>query len=63
MLRALINGNKELAKTLALYGAYGAMSVSGKLPTRLFLGAYKECCNLGKDEFRLALAKLFFFHI
>ncbi|MDT7970956.1 MAG: hypothetical protein RQ842_10320, partial [Vulcanisaeta sp.] len=63
MLRALINGNKELAKALALRGA---ASVAEKLPTRLFLEAYKECkenCNLGKDEFRHALARLFFLHV
>jgi len=60
MLHALINGNKELAKALALYGA---ARFAGKLPARLFLEACKECCNLGKDEFRLAIAKLFFFHV
>jgi hypothetical protein len=60
MLHALINGNKELAKALALDGA---VSFAGKLLGRLFLEAYKACCDLGKDEFRLALAKLFFYHI
>jgi hypothetical protein len=63
MLRALIIGNKELAKALALYGAYGAVSIAGKLPARLLLEAYKECCDLDKDEFRLAIARLFFFHV
>jgi hypothetical protein len=64
LLRGLINGNKELAKALALYGAiYGS---SKKLLTRLYLEVYKECkecCDLGKDEFRLALARLFFLHV
>jgi len=60
MLHALINGNKELAKALALDEA---ASVSKKLPTRLLLEAYKACCDLGKDEFRLALARLFFLHV
>jgi hypothetical protein len=63
MLRGLINGDKELAKALALHGA---IISSSKLPARLFLGAYKECresCDLGKDEFRHALAKLFFRHV
>jgi hypothetical protein len=63
ILHALINGNKELAKALALVGAtYG----SSKLLGRLFLKVYKECkerCDLGKDEFRHALAGLFFFHV
>jgi hypothetical protein len=63
MLHALINGNKELAKALALVGA---INYSSKLLRRLFLEVYKECkesCDLGKDEFRLALARLFFLHV
>jgi KaiC/GvpD/RAD55 family RecA-like ATPase len=60
ILHALINGNKELAKAHALYGA---VRVAKKLPTRLFLEVYKECCDMESESFRLALAKLFFFHI
>jgi hypothetical protein len=60
ILHALINGNKELAKAHALYDA---VRVAKKLPTRLFLEVYKECCDLESESFRLALAKLFFFHI
>jgi hypothetical protein len=60
MLRALINGNKELAKALALKGAVG---IAEKLPTRLFLEVYKECCDLESEGFRLAIARLFFYHI
>jgi uncharacterized lipoprotein YehR (DUF1307 family) len=60
MLHALINGNMELAKAYALRGA---VSVAEKLLARLFLEAYKECCDLGKDEFRRAIAKLFFSHV
>jgi KaiC/GvpD/RAD55 family RecA-like ATPase len=59
MLRALINGNKELAKALALKGAIYS---SSKLLGRLFLEAYKKCCDLESGSFRLALAKLFFYH-
>jgi len=61
MLRALINGDEELAKAHALIGVIGS-----KLLARLFLEAYKECkecCDLGKDEFRRAIARLFFFHV
>jgi len=58
MLRALINGNKELAKALALYG--GTYTYSSKLLRRLFLEVYKECCDLESEEFRLALARLLF---
>jgi len=59
MLHALINGDEKLAKAHALYGA---VSVAKKLPTRLFLEAYKACCDLKSEGFRLAIAKLFFFH-
>jgi hypothetical protein len=60
MLHALINGNKELAKALALLGA---IYYSSKLLGRLFLEAYKECCDLGSEGFRLAIARLFFYHV
>jgi tetratricopeptide (TPR) repeat protein len=63
MLHALINGNKELAKALALKGA---IYYSSKLLGRLFLEAYKECkecCDLGSEGFRRAIARLFFYHI
>jgi hypothetical protein len=63
ILHALINGNKELAKALALHGA---IYFSSKLLRRLFLEAYKECkecCDLSKDEFRLVIAKLFFLYV
>jgi len=61
MLRALINGDEELAKAHALYGAVKA--IGSKLLTRLYLETYKECCDLGKDEFRRAIARLFFYHV
>jgi hypothetical protein len=60
MLHALINGNEKLAKAHALYGA---VDFGGKLFTRLFLEAYKECCELGSEEFRRAIAKLFLYHV
>jgi hypothetical protein len=63
MLRALITGDEKLAKALALYGAINS---SYKLLRRLFLEAYKECkecCELECESFRLALARLFFYHI
>jgi hypothetical protein len=60
MLHALINGDEKLAKAQALIGA---VNFAGKLPVRLYLEVYKECCDLGKDEFRLAIAKLFFYHV
>jgi hypothetical protein len=63
MLHALIDGNKELAKAHALKGA---IAYSSKLPARLFLEAYKECkesCDLKSEEFRRAIARLFFLHV
>jgi len=60
MLRALINGNKELARALALYGA---IYYSTKVLRRLFLKVYKECCDLESESFRLAIARLFFYLI
>jgi KaiC/GvpD/RAD55 family RecA-like ATPase len=60
MLYALINGNEELAKAHALMGA---MISTGKLPARLFLEAYRACCDPNNEEFRRAIAKLFFYHV
>jgi len=67
MLYALVNGNEKLAKAHALYGAIYS---SSKLLTKLFLEAYKTCrdlgsegCDLKNDEFRRAVARLFFFHV
>jgi len=60
MLRALINGDERLAKAHALMGA---VNVGGKLPTRLYLEAYKACCDLESEGFRRAVAKLFLYHI
>jgi hypothetical protein len=60
MLYVLINGNEKLAKAHALAGA---MNSSGKLPARLFLEAYRSCCDLKNEGFRRAIAKLFFYHV
>jgi len=60
MLHALINHNEKLAKAHALYGAVYATE---KLPARLFLEAYRACCDLNNDGFRRAIAKLFFYHV
>jgi hypothetical protein len=60
MLHALINGDGGLAKALALDGA---IYYSSKLLRRLFLEAYRACCDLGSEGFRLAIARLFFYHI
>ncbi|WP_202908706.1 hypothetical protein [Vulcanisaeta sp. EB80] len=59
MLYALINGDEKLAKAHALYGA----PYYGKLLGRLFLEAYGACCDLKSEEFRRAIARLFFYHV
>jgi hypothetical protein len=60
MLHALINGDEELAKVLALYGA---VIVDEKLPTRLYLETYETCCDLNSEGFRRAIARLFIYYI
>jgi hypothetical protein len=60
MLYALINGNEKLAKAHALAGA---MIYTEKLPARLFLEAHRACCDPNNEEFRRAVAKLFFYHV
>jgi hypothetical protein len=61
MLHALINGNEKLAKAHALIGA--VETIGSKLLTRLFLEAYRACCDLKNESFRRAIAKLFFLHV
>jgi hypothetical protein len=61
MLYALINGDERLAKAHAFRGAVEA--ISSKLLTRLFLEAYRACCDLGSESFRRAIARLFFLHV
>jgi len=60
ILHALINGNGKLVKALALYGAINS---SSKLLGRLYLEAYRACCDLKNESFRHALARLFFYHV
>jgi energy-coupling factor transporter ATP-binding protein EcfA2 len=66
MLRALINGDEELAKAQKLAKAHalmGAIYATEKLPARLFLEAYRACCDLGSEEFRRAIVSLFFYYV
>jgi len=60
ILYALINGDGRLARAQALRGT---VDFGGKLLTRLFLEAYRACCDLESEGFRRAIAKLFFFHV
>jgi len=61
MLHALINHNENLAKAHALYGAVS--TTGNKLLTRLFLEAYRACCDPNNDGFKRAIARLFFYHV
>jgi hypothetical protein len=78
MLYALVNGNEKLAKAHALMGTtdliresefiswfwFISMIISkSKLLTRLFLEAYRACCDLESESFRRAIARLFFLHV
>jgi hypothetical protein len=60
ILHALSNDNKELAK---VYVLKEAVSAARKLPARLYLEVYKECCDLKNESFRRAIARLFFLHV
>ncbi|MFP3209947.1 MAG: ATP-binding protein [Thermocladium sp.] len=63
MLYALINGDEKLAKAHALYGA---AALSGKPLPRLFLDVYRACgkgCDLGNEDLRQAITKLFLYHV
>jgi len=62
MLYSLINGDTDLAKGHALLGSVEAKRKS-KLLSKLFKEAHDSCCNTGDDKFKLALLKLFYYHI
>jgi hypothetical protein len=65
MLYSLINGNMDLAKGYALLGSID-YSTESKLLSRLFREAYDSCCDIGDEKFKkfkLALLKLFYYHI
>jgi hypothetical protein len=63
ILYALINGDEKLAKAYALIGG---VAILNKLPIRLFLDVYKACekgCDLGNEDLRQAITKLFLYYI
>jgi len=59
MLNALVNKDFDLARVILLQMTFYH---SSKLGAKLFLEAYRNCCDLNTENFKLALAKLFFFH-
>jgi hypothetical protein len=60
MLYSLINGDTELARRPALLGSMWTVS---ELLIRLYREAYDSCCDIGDEGFKLALLKLFYYHI
>jgi len=60
MLYSLANGDTDLARRHALLGS---IVVKGMLLRRLFREAHDSCCNTGDEKFKLALLKLFHYHI
>jgi len=61
MLYALINGDEKLARAHALIGIVEA--TGSKLFTKLLFETYKVCCDPNNEEFRRAIARLFFYHV
>jgi flagellin-specific chaperone FliS len=62
MLYSLINGNMDLARRYALLGSIEVKRES-RLLSRLFEEAHGSCCNTDDGSFKLALLKLFYYHI
>jgi KaiC/GvpD/RAD55 family RecA-like ATPase len=62
MLYSLANGDTDLARRHALLGSIRAR-VENMLLSRLFREAHDSCCNTGDEKFKLALLKLFHYHI
>jgi hypothetical protein len=59
MLYSLANGDTDLARRHALLGSIAV----DMLLSRLFREAHDSCCNTGDEKFKLALLKLFYYHI
>jgi energy-coupling factor transporter ATP-binding protein EcfA2 len=60
MLYSLANSDTDLARRHALL--LGSIAI-GMPSSRLFREAHDFCCNTGDEKFKLALLKLFYYHI
>jgi hypothetical protein len=60
MLYSLANGDTDLARGYALLCSRACES---KLLSRLFREAHDSCCDVSDERFKLALLKLFHYHI
>jgi hypothetical protein len=60
IMHALVEGLHDLARAHALMGIAES---STKLQARLFREFYDVCCDKDYDNYRLALAKLYLYHV
>ncbi|MCG2895267.1 MAG: hypothetical protein L7H05_03415, partial [Vulcanisaeta sp.] len=60
IMHALVEGWHDLARAHALMGIAES---STKLQARLFRELYNTCCDKSDDNYRLALAKLYLYHV
>ena len=60
MLYALVNGNAELVKK---HAQRGSEAFRGLLVGKLFGDVYEACCDVSSEGFKLALLKLYYFHV
>jgi len=60
MLYSLANGDTDLARGYALLGS---IDYKSKPLSRLFEEPQKHCCDVSDERFKLALLKLFYYHI
>jgi hypothetical protein len=60
IMHALVEGWHDLARAHALMGL---VESSTKLQARLFRELYNTCCDRDDDNYRLALARLYLYHV
>jgi hypothetical protein len=60
IMHALVEGWHDLARAHALMGL---VESSTKLQARLFREFYNACCDRGNNDYRLALARLYLYHV
>ena len=60
IMHALVEGWHDLARVHALMGL---IESSTKLQARLFRELYNPCCDRDNDNYRLALARLYLYHV
>ena len=61
MLYNLVNGNEDLAKIHAKAASLALEFRRYAYASKLFKDVYELCCDVGNEEFKLALLKLFYY--